>query len=112
MAAVAPCAGGPEGAAGRGWGLRTPRAGAAALGQLWSRLFCAAAFIVDIVISPDDRFLYVSNWWHGDVRQYELTRGCKPRLVGQVRRGQERRQRRVPAQDRVPWSLCPARRCS
>ncbi|XP_065713754.2 methanethiol oxidase-like [Patagioenas fasciata] len=42
------------------------------------------AFIVDIVISPDDRFLYVSNWWHGDVRQYELTRGCKPRLVGQV----------------------------
>lgn len=75
-------------------------------------MFCAAAFIVDIVISPDDRFLYVSNWWHGDVRQYELTRGCKPRLVGQVRRGQEGRQRRVPGQDRVPWPLCPARRCS
>ncbi|OPJ85211.1 selenium-binding protein 1-like [Patagioenas fasciata monilis] len=70
------------------------------------------AFIVDIVISPDDRFLYVSNWWHGDVRQYELTRGCKPRLVGQVRQGRKGRQHRVPGQDRVPWPLCPARRCS
>ncbi|NXO63940.1 SBP1 oxidase, partial [Phainopepla nitens] len=42
------------------------------------------AFIADIIISPDDRFLYVSNWLHGDVRQYELGRNCKPRLVGQV----------------------------
>ncbi|XP_077645467.1 methanethiol oxidase-like [Lonchura striata] len=42
------------------------------------------AFIADLVISPDDRFLYVSNWWHGDIRQYELARNCKPRLVGQV----------------------------
>ncbi|XP_041333496.1 methanethiol oxidase-like [Pyrgilauda ruficollis] len=43
------------------------------------------AFIADLVISPDDRFLYVCNWLHGDIRQYELARNCKPRLVGQVR---------------------------
>lgn len=43
-----------------------------------------AAFIADLIISPDDRFLYVSNWLHGDIRQYELSRNCKPRLVGQV----------------------------
>ncbi|KAM4880618.1 methanethiol oxidase-like [Sylvia borin] len=42
------------------------------------------AFIADLVISPDDRFLYLCNWWHGDIRQYELSRGCRPRLVGQV----------------------------
>ncbi|XP_041267092.1 methanethiol oxidase-like, partial [Onychostruthus taczanowskii] len=42
------------------------------------------AFIADLVISPDDRFLYVCNWLHGDIRQYELARNCKPRLVGQV----------------------------
>ncbi|XP_054151080.1 methanethiol oxidase-like [Melozone crissalis] len=42
------------------------------------------AFIVDLVISQDDRFLYVCNWLHGDIRQYELSRSCKPRLVGQV----------------------------
>ncbi|NWH99422.1 SBP1 oxidase, partial [Tichodroma muraria] len=43
------------------------------------------AFIADLIISPDDRFLYVCNWLHGDIRQYELSRSCKPRLVGQVR---------------------------
>ncbi|KAM7028896.1 methanethiol oxidase-like [Acridotheres tristis] len=42
------------------------------------------AFIADLIISPDDRFLYVCNWLHGDIRQYELGRNCKPRLVGQV----------------------------
>ncbi|XP_008637560.2 PREDICTED: selenium-binding protein 1-like [Corvus brachyrhynchos] len=42
------------------------------------------AFIADLIISPDDRFLFVSNWLHGDIRQYELSRNCKPRLVGQV----------------------------
>uniref|UniRef100_A0A8D0FND1 Methanethiol oxidase n=1 Tax=Strix occidentalis caurina TaxID=311401 RepID=A0A8D0FND1_STROC len=38
----------------------------------------------DIIISMDDRFLYLSNWWHGDIRQYELSKTCKPRLVAQV----------------------------
>ncbi|NXF68061.1 SBP1 oxidase, partial [Ciccaba nigrolineata] len=42
------------------------------------------AFTTDIIISMDDRFLYLSNWLHGDIRQYELSKTCKPRLVGQV----------------------------
>ncbi|NWW75555.1 SBP1 oxidase, partial [Climacteris rufus] len=42
------------------------------------------AFIADLLISADDRYLFVSNWLHGDIRQYELGRSCKPRLVGQV----------------------------
>uniref|UniRef100_H3CB86 Methanethiol oxidase n=1 Tax=Tetraodon nigroviridis TaxID=99883 RepID=H3CB86_TETNG len=40
--------------------------------------------ITDILISLDDRFLYFSNWLHGDVRQYDITDRTKPRLVGQV----------------------------
>ncbi|XP_014816305.1 PREDICTED: LOW QUALITY PROTEIN: selenium-binding protein 1-like [Calidris pugnax] len=42
------------------------------------------AFTVDLIISTDDKYLYLSNWLHGDIRQYELSKNCKPRLVGQV----------------------------
>lgn len=42
-------------------------------------------FITDILISLDDRFLYFSNWLHGDVRQYDISDTRRPRLVGQVR---------------------------
>ncbi|XP_030898090.2 methanethiol oxidase-like isoform X2 [Melopsittacus undulatus] len=40
--------------------------------------------ITDILISLDDRFLYFSNWLHGDIRQYDISNTRKPRLVGQV----------------------------
>ncbi|KAK6630905.1 Methanethiol oxidase [Polyplax serrata] len=40
--------------------------------------------ITDILISLDDRFLYLSNYLHGDVRQYDITDPAKPKLVGQV----------------------------
>ncbi|NXM35562.1 SBP1A oxidase, partial [Oxyruncus cristatus] len=40
--------------------------------------------ITDILISLDDRFLYFSNWIHGDVRQYDISDRRRPRLVGQV----------------------------
>uniref|UniRef100_A0A8C9YG67 Methanethiol oxidase n=1 Tax=Sander lucioperca TaxID=283035 RepID=A0A8C9YG67_SANLU len=40
--------------------------------------------ITDILISLDDRFLYFSNWLHGDIRQYDITDRRSPRLVGQV----------------------------
>ncbi|XP_054639105.1 methanethiol oxidase isoform X5 [Dunckerocampus dactyliophorus] len=40
--------------------------------------------ITDILISLDDRFLYFSNWLHGDIRQYDISDTRKPRLVGQV----------------------------
>ncbi|XP_026543736.1 methanethiol oxidase-like [Notechis scutatus] len=42
------------------------------------------AFITCMVISLDDRFLYLSNWFHGDVRQYDITDPHCPQLKGQV----------------------------
>ncbi|NWY08014.1 SBP1 oxidase, partial [Nothoprocta ornata] len=42
------------------------------------------AFSAYILISKDDRYLYVSNWLHGDIRQYDISCTSKPRLVGQV----------------------------
>ena len=29
--------------------------------------------ITDILISLDDKYLYFSNWLHGDIRQYDIT---------------------------------------
>ncbi len=40
--------------------------------------------ITDILISMDDRYLYFSNWVHGDIRQYDITDTAKPKLVGQL----------------------------
>lgn len=40
--------------------------------------------ITDQVISMDDRYLYCSCWFHGDVRQYDITDPAHPRLNGQV----------------------------
>lgn len=40
--------------------------------------------ITDILISLDDRYLYFSNWLHGDVRQYDLSDTRNPKLVGQI----------------------------
>ena len=40
--------------------------------------------ITDILISLDDRYLYLSNWAQGDIRQYDITDTAHPKLVGQV----------------------------
>jgi selenium-binding protein 1 len=40
--------------------------------------------VSDILLSLDDRFLFLSNWLHGDVRQYDVSDPQKPRLVGQI----------------------------
>jgi selenium-binding protein 1 len=40
--------------------------------------------ITDLLVSMDDRYLYFSNWLHGDVRQYDLADPAKPKLVGQL----------------------------
>ena len=40
--------------------------------------------ITDIVLSLDDRFLYFSNWLHGDLRQYDISDPNNPKLTGQV----------------------------
>lgn len=44
--------------------------------------------ITDILLSLDDRFLYFSNWLHGDLRQYDISDPQRPRLTGQVGRQQ------------------------
>jgi hypothetical protein len=40
--------------------------------------------MTDILLSLDDKYLYLSNWLHGDVRQYDITDRRKPKLVGQL----------------------------
>lgn len=40
--------------------------------------------ISDIILSLDDRFLYVNLWRHGDIRQYDITNPEEPKLTGQV----------------------------
>jgi methanethiol oxidase len=40
--------------------------------------------ITDIVLSMDDRFLYLSNWLHGDLRQYDVSDPANPRLTGRL----------------------------
>ena len=40
--------------------------------------------ITDIVLSMDDRFLYLSNWLHGDLRQYDVSDPRQPKLTGQL----------------------------
>lgn len=42
------------------------------------------SMITDILISLDDKFLYFSNWLHGDVRQYDISDPDHPKLTGQV----------------------------
>ena len=40
--------------------------------------------ITDVLLSLDDKYLYFSNWLHGDIRQYDITDTANPKLVGQV----------------------------
>uniref|UniRef100_A0A1A9WTR5 Methanethiol oxidase n=1 Tax=Glossina brevipalpis TaxID=37001 RepID=A0A1A9WTR5_9MUSC len=40
--------------------------------------------ISDILLSLDDRFLYINLWRHGDLRQYDITDPENPKLTGQV----------------------------
>lgn len=42
------------------------------------------SLITDFLISMDDRYLYLSNWLHGDIRQYDISDPSHPKLTGQV----------------------------
>ena len=46
--------------------------------------FPVPALITDLLVSMDDRYLYLANWLHGDVRQYDISAPAHPRLKGQV----------------------------
>ena len=40
--------------------------------------------ITDLLLSMDDKYLYFSNWLHGDIRQYDVSDPSNPKLTGQV----------------------------
>merc|ERR1711988_1617197 len=42
------------------------------------------AVLTDILISMDDKYLYLSCWVHGDLRQYDITDIKNPKLTGQI----------------------------
>jgi selenium-binding protein 1 len=46
--------------------------------------FPVPGLITDLVLSMDDRFLYFSNWLHGDLRQYDVSDPAHPILTGQL----------------------------
>jgi selenium-binding protein 1 len=46
--------------------------------------FPVPGLITDLVLSLDDRWLYFSNWLHGDLRQYDVRDPAKPKLTGQA----------------------------
>jgi selenium-binding protein 1 len=46
--------------------------------------FPVPGLITDLLVSMDDRYLYFSNWLHGDIRQYDVSNPAHPKLTGQV----------------------------
>jgi selenium-binding protein 1 len=46
--------------------------------------FPVPSLITDLLVSMDDRFLYFSNWLHGDLRQYDVSDPENPKLTGQL----------------------------
>ncbi|MCA9100487.1 MAG: selenium-binding family protein [Planctomycetales bacterium] len=46
--------------------------------------FPVPGLITDLVLSLDDRWLYFSNWLHGDIRQYDISDPAHPRLTSQI----------------------------
>jgi selenium-binding protein 1 len=46
--------------------------------------FPVPGLITDLVLSMDDRFLYFSDWLHGDLRRYDVSDPTSPRLTAQL----------------------------
>ncbi len=42
------------------------------------------SLMTDIVLSMDDRALYVSNWLHGDLHRYDVSDPANPKLTGRL----------------------------
>lgn len=49
--------------------------------------FPVPGLITDQLLSMDDRWLYLSNWLHGDVRQYDISDPSHPRLTARIQLG-------------------------
>jgi len=50
----------------------------------WVGLEQMPGVITDILVSMDDKYLYFSNWVHGDTRQYDIRDPSNPKLTGQL----------------------------
>jgi selenium-binding protein 1 len=46
--------------------------------------FPVPGLVTDLVLSMDDRFLYFSNWLHGDLRQYDVSDPANPKPTGRL----------------------------
>jgi selenium-binding protein 1 len=46
--------------------------------------FPVPSLITDFLISMNDKYMYLSNWLHGDVRQYDINDPAHPVQTGQV----------------------------
>ena len=46
--------------------------------------FPVPGLITDLVLAMDDRFLYFSDWLHGDLRQYDVSDPANPRLTSRL----------------------------
>jgi methanethiol oxidase len=46
--------------------------------------FPVPALITDQVVSMDDRALYFSSWFHGDLRRYDISDPANPRITGRL----------------------------
>jgi selenium-binding protein 1 len=62
-------------------------ADASQLPELLKGFGAAPPLVTDIDLSLDDRFLYVSCWGTGEMRQYDVSDPMKPKLAGSVRIG-------------------------
>jgi selenium-binding protein 1 len=62
-------------------------ADAAQLPELLKGFGAVPPLITDIDLSMDDRFLYVSCWGTGELRQYDVSEPRKPKLTGSVHLG-------------------------
>jgi selenium-binding protein 1 len=63
--------------------------------------------VTDLNLSLDDRFLYVSCWGTGELRQYDVSDPFKPRLLGKVRIGGIARRGAHPARPGQPLNGGP-----
>jgi methanethiol oxidase len=46
--------------------------------------FPVPGLITDQLLSMDDRWLYFSNWLHGDIRRYDISNPAQPKLAAQL----------------------------
>jgi methanethiol oxidase len=67
-----------------GWGAETVVDVESVELEGWPLAGGVPGLITDIVLSMDDRFLYLSNWLHGDLRQYDVSDPRRPKLTGQL----------------------------